>query len=175
MSKSDRECKLTQVQILQKLYLSREPELMYFGIFHQWTWWAEIIKSAVTLLLLSSLCEPSKSLPSVSPPRPGRDLVRVRSPGTPLVCLSLPLKLVLSTAFMFSCSAASSEWLRPWGCWLSWLPLGALLELLRPHWRGQTEWREIWNRQQSFLKSQQYSTFFYSIDLDAADNNYFHC
>lgn len=78
--------------------------------------------------------------PPRSPPRPGRDLMRVRRPGTPLTSLSQPPRLVLSTAFMFSCSAASSEWLRPWGCSFSWLPLGALLlklEPCRPPWRGQ--------------------------------------
>lgn len=84
-------------------------------------------------------------LPS-PPPRPGRDLVRVRSPGTPLPSLSLPPRLVLSTAFMCSCSAASSACSKPWGCSISWLPLGALLllpALLRPHCWSETEAKRI--------------------------------
>ncbi len=98
------------------------------------------------ILLMPSPCSSAKNFLSPSPPRPGRDLVRVRSPGTPLASLSPPLRLVLSTAFMCSCSATSSAWPRPWGCSLSWLPLGALLLLLepyRPHWRGETEWKRI--------------------------------
>lgn len=70
------------------------------------------------------------------PPRPGRERVRVRSPGTPLPSLSPPLRLFLRTAFMCSCSAASSACPRPWGCSLLWLLLGTLLpllELYRPH------------------------------------------
>lgn len=47
------------------------------------------------------------------PPLPGRDLVRVRSPGTALASLSPPLRVVLSMTFMCSCSAASSVWPRP--------------------------------------------------------------
>lgn len=45
-------------------------------------------------------------------------LVRERWPGTVDVPLSPPCKLLFSTAFMFSCSAASSAYWIPWG-WLS--------------------------------------------------------
>lgn len=92
------------------------------------------------------LCDHVRNFLSASPPLPGRDLVRVRSPGTPLASLSPPLRLVLSTAFMCSCSSASSVWPRPWERSPSWLPLGALLLMLEPyraHWWGETEWKRI--------------------------------
>lgn len=51
-------------------------------------------------------------------PRTPPALVRVRRPGTVDVELSPLCRLVFSTAFMFSCSAASSAYWIPWG-WLS--------------------------------------------------------
>lgn len=50
--------------------------------------------------------------------------VRMRWPGTMEGSLSPPCRVLFSTAFMLSCSAASAAWPRPWGCWLSWAPLG---------------------------------------------------
>lgn len=65
-------------------------------------------------------------------------LVRVRRPGTVDVPLSPPCRLLFSTAFMFSCSAASSAYWIPWG-WLSCASDGAPPNL--PLWRrGEDTW-----------------------------------
>jgi len=101
-------------------------------------------------IIFESTKSPLRNPHSPSPPRPGRDLVLVRRPCRPLLSLSQPLRLVLSTAFMCSCSAASSAWSRPWGCSISWLPPGALLlplfEPRRPHCGD-------WNRLSEFGRS----------------------
>lgn len=62
-------------------------------------------------------------------------LVRVRRPGTVDVPLSPLCRLLFSTAFMFSCSAASSAYWIPWG-WLSCASGGALPNLPLCMWTG---------------------------------------
>lgn len=71
-------------------------------------------------------------------------LVRERWPGTVDVPLSPPCKLLFSTAFMFSCSAASSAYWIPWG-WLSCASDGAALPNL-PFYMKEGDTKKYHNR-----------------------------